>query len=214
MAGNELVRRGVEAVLRGIGQISAVRRCATSGELAALVAAPERLDAVVVAADDIDWLEPVHPTLASDGTCVLVILDHTALADPHRYTTYPVDGFLSQEHLTTDGLLDTLHRCRRGELPIPPDLARVLLARADPSATRPRGGVASLTSRERQALALLVKGLSNKQIARELAISSHGAKRLVASVMLKLDTPNRTSAAVVAIRAGLLDEHHQAGIPT
>jgi len=74
-------------------------------------------------------------------------------------------------------------------------------ADAPPTRSRP----VSLTSREVEALTLLVKGMSNKQIARRLAISGHGAKRLVASILLKLDSPNRTTAAVAAIKAGIID---------
>jgi len=75
------------------------------------------------------------------------------------------------------------------------------VAEAPPTRSRP----VSLTSREVEALTLLVKGMSNKQIARRLAISGHGAKRLVASILLKLDSPNRTTAAVAAIKAGIID---------
>jgi DNA-binding NarL/FixJ family response regulator len=62
-----------------------------------------------------------------------------------------------------------------------------------------------LTPREQAALALLVQGLSNKQIARRLTISEHGAKRHVANLLAKLNCPNRTMAAVVAVREGLLE---------
>lgn len=61
-----------------------------------------------------------------------------------------------------------------------------------------------LTAREQETLALLAEGLSNKQIARRLAISDHGAKRLVTSVLLKLGAPNRTTAVVTAIKAGMI----------
>ncbi|WP_381804006.1 response regulator transcription factor [Streptomyces niveus] len=61
-----------------------------------------------------------------------------------------------------------------------------------------------LTSREHEALGLLGQGLSNKQIARSLGISPHGAKRLVGSILLKLGSPNRTAAVVTAMRTGLI----------
>jgi DNA-binding CsgD family transcriptional regulator len=86
---------------------------------------------------------------------------------------------------------------------MPPDLVRALLEWAE-RGRQARSRSVNLTGRERETLGLLVKGLSNKQIARRLAISSHGAKRLVASVMLKLDAPNRTLAAVTAVRTGIV----------
>lgn len=63
-----------------------------------------------------------------------------------------------------------------------------------------------LTPRERQALKLLADGLSNKQIARRLGISEHGAKRHVGNVLAKLNCPNRTVAVTVALNHGLLAE--------
>jgi DNA-binding CsgD family transcriptional regulator len=62
----------------------------------------------------------------------------------------------------------------------------------------------ALTARETETLRLLAEGLSNKQIARRLGVSEHGAKRLVASIMVKLDSPNRTLAVAIAIRDGLI----------
>jgi two-component system nitrate/nitrite response regulator NarL len=63
----------------------------------------------------------------------------------------------------------------------------------------------SLTARENETLALLAEGLSNKQIARRLRISEHGVKRLVGSLLLKLGSPNRTTAVVTAMKFGIID---------
>jgi two-component system nitrate/nitrite response regulator NarL len=203
VAGNEVLRRGIEALLRSVPDIGPVRQCASPEEFAVLARA-ERFDVVVVTASDLAWLTGNQPDLAAVGTTVLVVVDRAAIDDLPGCLT-PADGFLWQQDLTVSRLREALRHSRGGEVPMPPDLARALLARADPTGRRPRGGSAGLTSREREALSLLVRGLSNKQIARELSISSHGAKRLVTSIMLKLDAPNRTLAAVTAIRAGIID---------
>lgn len=60
-----------------------------------------------------------------------------------------------------------------------------------------------LTARERQVLTLLVDGLSNKEIASRMSLSQHSIKRYVTSILAKLHSPNRTSAAARAIREGL-----------
>lgn len=203
VARNEVLRRGIEALLRSVPGIGAVRECGSPDELANLVRL-ERPDVVVTTATDTTWLAEVQPELSATGTTVLVVVDQAAV-DELPGCLSPADGFLWQQNLTSTRLAEALRNSRSGEVPMPPDLARALLSRSDPVGRRPRGGTASLTSREREALTLLVKGLSNKQIARELSISSHGAKRLVTSIMLKLDAPNRTLAAVTAIRAGIVD---------
>lgn len=57
------------------------------------------------------------------------------------------------------------------------------------------GLLASLTDREREVLALLASGLSNKLIARELDLSLHTVKRHVANILTKLALDSRTQAA-------------------
>jgi DNA-binding CsgD family transcriptional regulator len=61
-----------------------------------------------------------------------------------------------------------------------------------------------LSPRERQVLALLAEGASNKIIARALGITVHTAKFHVASVTEKLGAHNRLEAVAIAIRAGLV----------
>jgi two-component system, NarL family, nitrate/nitrite response regulator NarL len=65
-------------------------------------------------------------------------------------------------------------------------------------------GAAELTAREREVLALLSRGLSNKQIAQRLAISDHTAKFHVNGILGKLGAATRTEAVVIAARQGLV----------
>ncbi len=66
-----------------------------------------------------------------------------------------------------------------------------------------REGVA-LTSREREVLALLAAGASNKTIARALGVSVHTAKFHVASLTEKLGASGRLEAVAIALRTGLI----------
>jgi DNA-binding CsgD family transcriptional regulator len=61
-----------------------------------------------------------------------------------------------------------------------------------------------LTERERQVLALVAHGASNKAIARDLGISVHTAKFHVASLLAKLGARNRSDAVAIGIRRGLV----------
>lgn len=82
----------------------------------------------------------------------------------------------------------------------PMEYDAVLLAR------RPRDGAAlePLTPREREVIALVVDGLSNKSIAARLGISDQTVKAHVASICGKLGAANRTDAVRRAIRNGLV----------
>jgi two-component system, NarL family, nitrate/nitrite response regulator NarL len=85
----------------------------------------------------------------------------------------------------------------------------VVLDDASSSALRPlprepRGAAEALTPREQEVLQLMASGLSNKEIARRLAISEHTAKFHVAKLLQKLGAESRSEAVFVAARLGLL----------
>jgi NarL family two-component system response regulator LiaR len=63
----------------------------------------------------------------------------------------------------------------------------------------------ALTPREREVLELIGRGFPNKRIARALAVSEKTVKTHVGHVLAKLGVTDRTQAAVVAVRAGLID---------
>jgi DNA-binding NarL/FixJ family response regulator len=62
------------------------------------------------------------------------------------------------------------------------------------------GSVESLTSREREVLAEIAKGRSNREIARVLQVSEKTVKAHVSSVLAKLGVQDRTQAALLAVR--------------
>jgi DNA-binding NarL/FixJ family response regulator len=62
-----------------------------------------------------------------------------------------------------------------------------------------------LTNREMQVLELIVQGYTNQQIAKKLYLSISSVKVYVRSILDKLCASDRTQAAVIALRAGLLE---------
>jgi two-component system nitrate/nitrite response regulator NarL len=190
-AGNELLRRGLDTMLRQVTSVGAVTHSAIDDatDIMIIAGTAEQLTS---------WV-----ALKSHAKA-LMLLDDGQAADLSFAATTCADGVLLLSELTVDALRNALTLVAEGQLPIPAALARRLLSQtAEPS--RPKHRPVKLTNREGSTLALLAEGLSNRQIARRLGISEHGAKRLVASVLLKLDAPNRTSAVVTAIKVGLLN---------
>lgn len=60
-----------------------------------------------------------------------------------------------------------------------------------------------LSDREREVLCCVARGLTNPQIAAELFMSVHTVKLHIQNILRKLNLPNRTEAAVYAVRQGL-----------
>ena len=86
----------------------------------------------------------------------------------------------------------------RGEAPLDPRAGRALLQ--DRASGSPLDG---LSEREREVLAMVARGLPNKLIARELAISEKTVKTHLTSVYRTLGVTDRTQAALWAERHGL-----------
>ncbi len=94
-------------------------------------------------------------------------------------------------------VLAALQHLERGEGFVDPD-ARGRIEAAQSS-------VAVLTARERQVLALVAEGLTNRQIAERLVVAEVTARDHVQRILHKLEVPDRTAAAVLAVRLGLLN---------
>jgi DNA-binding NarL/FixJ family response regulator len=63
-----------------------------------------------------------------------------------------------------------------------------------------------VTRREREVLALLAEGLTNRQVAERLVVSEHTVHRHVTNIRRKLNLPSRAAAAAFAVRSGALDD--------
>jgi DNA-binding NarL/FixJ family response regulator len=81
-----------------------------------------------------------------------------------------------------------------------PDLARLNALRS-PSPDEGR-----LTQRERQVLALIATGMTNRAIATALAISDRTVDRHVSNILSKLDLPSRSAATAYAYERGLVQQ--------
>ena len=100
-----------------------------------------------------------------------------------------------------DELLGAIEAVRAGLLVLDPG-ARDALAPAAVRATHVLAG--DLTERERQVLAMLAAGNSNRLIAERLAIAENTVKAHVASIFGKLGATTRTEAVTIALRRGLV----------
>lgn len=101
-----------------------------------------------------------------------------------------------------EGAIRTVHR---GGSVLDPSIAGRVLAEV----SHPRGhdhGLDRLTAREREVLALLGRGLSNRDLAATLFVAEKTVKTHVSAVLSKLGLADRTQAALFAVRHGLVDD--------
>lgn len=101
-------------------------------------------------------------------------------------------------------LIDTIHRVMEGEIVIHPRVANRLIEELN-RAEQEQDEV-KLTKRERDVLALLVKGNSNREMAENMFISEKTVKNHLTSIFRKLGVKDRTQAAVYALKNNIVSE--------
>lgn len=111
------------------------------------------------------------------------------------------------KHEPTNSLLEAIHAVAGGAAFLPPDIAKLLLARlAQP--TRPNRELSLpgrvLSDRETQVLRLLSNGHRLKDIAHELGVSPRTVGNHISSIYRKLNVSRRADAVVYAVKEGLL----------
>jgi DNA-binding NarL/FixJ family response regulator len=99
-------------------------------------------------------------------------------------------------------LLTAIAAAQEGAIYLDPQIARTLVNCFRPSPSTPQN--LRLSAREMEVLTLIVDGYSNPEIAEKLYLSLSTVKGHVRNVMSKLSVDDRVQAAVVALRAGLL----------
>lgn len=104
-------------------------------------------------------------------------------------------------------LLDAVRAASRGEAYIHPTLQRRLIGDyvSKVEGSDPESMLADLTKRELEVLRLIVDGLTSREIAESLVISSNTVERHRQNIMAKLGLHNRAELVRYAISKGLVD---------
>jgi DNA-binding NarL/FixJ family response regulator len=201
-----VVRSGIAAYLEFIDDVTLVGE-ASDGEQAlarlAELAARGRLPGVVLmdlVMPNMNGIEATAHIVERFPACRVVVL--TSFGEVERINAALRNGAVG--YLLKDAeaaeVAAAVRAAVRGEVHLDSEIARRLTQdlRCGPA------GPALLTPRERQILALLGEGRSNREIANILVISERTARTHVSSVLSKLNLASRTQAALMAIREGLV----------
>jgi DNA-binding NarL/FixJ family response regulator len=109
-------------------------------------------------------------------------------------------GYLLKD-LPAPKLIETIRRVHDGEIFIQPEIASRTLRAALHS---PGDLIEPLSEREREVLVMLAQGIPNKEIADKLHLAEGTVKNHVSNILGKLQAQNRTEAADIARRRGLI----------
>ncbi len=223
-----IVRAGLRTMLEAEADIVVVAE-ARNGLEAIELAAEHRPDVVLmdVRMPELDGVAATRAILdAGTAGSVLIITtfdDEEYLLDSVRAGA---SGFLLKD-AGADLLAAGVRAARRGDSLIDPAMTRSLLehrlraaagGEADEaeatgageaaSATQPPHPAAALieelSTREREVLAALARGLTNSEIAAELFVSDATIKTHISNVLLKTGTRSRVQAAVLAYECGFV----------
>jgi DNA-binding NarL/FixJ family response regulator len=194
-----LVRSAVAKAIAGYG-MAVVAEASTAEE--ALLLAPQvapdilLLDIALPGMSGVELVRELAPRLP--GTRIVMLTMSSADRDVADAMRHGASGYLTKD-LSPEALGRSLRATQTGELVMPRRLANRLLARVlrggIPAATSAELPADRLTVRERDILRLLADGLSDRDIATALTISTRTVESHVSKILRKLDVRNRAEAA-------------------
>lgn len=188
---NLIVRDGLAALLREAG-VEVAAQVGTADDLLAEVKR-HRPDVAIV---DIrmppthtdEGLRAAHEIRASHPEVgILILSQFVEVGTVNRLITQSAEGlgYLLKDRLTElEDFVDTLHRVADGGSALDPKVLAELLA-----GTPAEDPLGMLTQREREVLALLAEGRTNRGIAERMVITEGSVQKYVTSVFAKLELP-------------------------
>jgi DNA-binding NarL/FixJ family response regulator len=198
---NRLVREGMAEMLNGLPDVQVVL-AATSFETSLLKKANPRVVLLDIGLQDTNCLEvaeTVGKEMADSHVIVMDLLPvHEEIAE---FVNVGVAGFILKD-ATFDDFVGTIRSVAEGERVLPPRMTGTLFSQIARVAVE-RGREAALeavhmTPREREVIALIAVGMSNKEIAQRLNVATHTVKSHVRNVMEKLALNTRLQIAAYA----------------
>jgi DNA-binding NarL/FixJ family response regulator len=204
-----LVRVGLRKILENEPQITVAGE---AGDGQDAIAAARRLRPDVVLMDIrmpvLDGIEATRRIVQAQPATRVLILTTFGL-DDYVYDALRAgaSGFMLKD-APPEEIAAAVRIVASGDALLAPAVTRAVIeeftripARAQPAIPR---AVGELTAREREVLDLLIRGLSNPEICRELVISEATAKTHVAKILQKLGLRDRIQAVIYAYETGLV----------
>jgi DNA-binding NarL/FixJ family response regulator len=209
---HEVVRMGLRAALEVEPDFTVVAEAANGAE-AIEKARAHRPDIVLmdVRMDGMDGIEACREVRSElPDTKVLML---TSFAEEETVVAALLAGAAGYvlKNVARARLLEALRSVARGESMLDSHVMKGVLDKliaAHPPGPHGAGhdDTGDLTAREREVLALIAEGATNKEIAAKLVVSENTARNHVSHILSKLGFSRRSEAAAYAVKKGLVKE--------
>jgi DNA-binding NarL/FixJ family response regulator len=204
---DNLMRAGLVELLSADSSIEIVGKASTGREA---VERTRRLDPDVVLMDvrmpDLDGIDATRQlTRAAPRTRVLILT--TFEQDDYIFGALRAgaSGFLLKR-TPPEELIAAVHAVAAGDSLLSPSVTRRVIDRVAQQPTpelADRAKVRELTPREREVLDLVARGLSNREIARELVVEESTIRTHVKRILMKLELRDRVQIVIYAYETGV-----------
>ena len=197
-----MVRKGIIAFLKNNPQLDIVGEAQNGREAVELC---ERLQPHVILMDlQMPEMDGITATrLIRKQFPQIQIIALTSFSDRAKVQDALAAGAISYllKNVSGDDLAEAIRDAFAGRATLAQEAVQALI---QPPPATPAASSSDLTPREREVLALLIKGLNNNEIAVQLSVSHATAKAHVSNILSKLGVSNRAEAVAVALQQKLV----------
>jgi len=197
-----MVRQGLAAFLKAFDDLEFVGEAANGEEVLPLAASVQP-DVVLMdlIMDPMDGVAATRAIRQNHPQIQVIVL--TSFREELLVQKALQAGAISYllKNVSADELATAIRAAHMGRSTLAPEAAEALVR----AVTQPPEPGFDLTARERDVLELMVKGLSNVEIAESLVVSQSTIKTHVSSILAKLGVASRTEAVALAIKHHLVN---------
>lgn len=201
-----MIREGTKRILEESGDIEVIGEASDGNEAIrqATILHPDvvLMDIAMPKLDGVKATQEIKEKLPSTAVLILSAYDDDAYLFP--VLKAGAAGYLLKNCRGSE-LVDAVKAVIRGESVLHPVVAAKVLKSLSHSSEKEQSNEGLLTKREIEVLKTAASGLSNKDIAQNLNLSSRTVQAHLSNIFNKLNVGSRTEAIIVAFRQGIID---------